>query len=77
MKWAAYLLLLHELRVGTVVNHILSKDRGGQDCVDFLGIDVFKLAVQDEIIARGSNIYRCLLAEENEGKDIAILKRPD
>jgi hypothetical protein len=76
MRWTAYLLLLHELRVGTVINDILSEDRGGQDSVDFLGVDVFQLAVQDEIVARGSDVYGCFLAEENEGKDIAILMSP-
>lgn len=73
IRWARYLLLLHELRVGTVVNHIFSKDRGCEDCVDFLGVDVLQLAVQYEFVARRSDVDGCFLAEENEGKDIAIL----
>src|SRR5690606_8972227 len=52
---AKYLLLLHELRVGAVVDHIPSEDRGGQASVDFFGVDVLELAVEDEVVSRRSH----------------------
>lgn len=49
----AYLLLLHELRVGAVVYDILSEHRRRKWRVDFLSADVLELAIEDEVIALG------------------------
>jgi hypothetical protein len=67
--------LLHELRVGAVVDDILAEDRRRQDGVDFLGANVADLAVQDEVVALGSDIDGRLLAEKDEGEAVAVLSR--
>lgn len=41
----AYLLLLHELGIGAVIDDISTENRSGQDGVDFFGIDILKLAI--------------------------------
>lgn len=69
-----YLLLLHELGVGTIINHVATKDRGGERRVDFLSANVAKLAIEDEFIALGAEIDRGLLAKKNEGENVAILR---
>ena len=69
-----YLLLLHELGVGAIVNHVATKNRGGEWRVDFLGANVTKLAIKDKVIALGAEIDRGLLAEKNKGENVAILR---
>lgn len=71
--YLTYPLLLHEFGIGTVVDHILSEYRPGQFVVDLLRIDVLLLAVQDELVALRTNVDGGLLAEENEGENIAVL----
>jgi hypothetical protein len=68
-----YLLLLHELGVGAVVDDVATKDGSGEDGVNLLGIDVLELAVEDEVVASGTNGNGRLLAEEDESEDIAEL----
>ena len=68
-----YLLLLHELRVRAVVDDVLAKDGGGEDGVDVLCADVLGLAVQNEVVARAADIDGSLLAQEDEGEDVAVL----
>jgi hypothetical protein len=70
---AIYLLLLHELCVGTIVHDILAEDRGGENGVDFLSVDVLELAVEDEVVASRSDGDGGLLAEQDKGKGIAKL----
>lgn len=70
---STYLLLLHELGVGAVVDNIASKNGSGQNSVDILSIHILELAVEDEVIALGAESDRGLLAEENEGEDVAKL----
>jgi hypothetical protein len=70
-----HLFLLHEFRVRTVVDDILAEDGRCQDGVDFLGANVADLAVQDEVVALGSDIDGRLLAEEDERKAVAVLSR--
>lgn len=69
----AYLLLLHELGVGAVVDDILAEHRGGERVVDLLSVDVLQLAIEDEVVALGAQADGGLLAEKNEGEDIAVL----
>jgi hypothetical protein len=69
-----YLLLLHELRVGTVVDYILPKHRLCQAIVDLLGTDMAMLSVQDEVIALGANIDRSPLAEKNKCEAVTVLQ---
>ncbi len=67
--------MLHELRVGAIINDILSEHRGGKDGVNLLGVDVTKLAIQDEVVALGSDVDGRLLAKQDEGENIAVLQR--
>ena len=69
----SYLLLLHELRVGTIVHNILAKDRSRERTVDLFCIHISQLSVQDEVVALRAQTYCRLLAQENKCKDIAIL----
>lgn len=69
-----YLLLFHELGIGAVVDDILAENRGSEDAVDLFGAHVAKFAVEDEIVALGANTYGRLLAEEDEGENIAMLR---
>ena len=71
--WAHYLLLLHKLCIWHIVDDIFSEDWGRQDRVYLLGIDVFNLSIQYELIAFGSEIDSHFPAQEYECKDIAIL----
>jgi hypothetical protein len=71
---AAHLLLLHELGVWAVIDDILAKHRSGEDGVNFLGIDIADLAVQDEFVASGADASSCFPAEEDEGIAVAELK---
>ena len=70
-----YLLLLHQLGVGAVVDNISAKDRRGQDGVNLLSIDVLELAIENEIVAGRSHCDSGLLSEENKGEYIAMLDR--
>lgn len=72
-KLSSYLLLLHKFGVGAVVDHVAPKDRSGEWRVDFLGANVAKLAIQNEVIALGTQIDRGLLAEEDESENVAVL----
>ena len=68
-----YLLLLHELGVGAVVDDILAEDGGGERVVDFFSVDILQLAIEDEVVALGSQADGGLLAQEDKGEDIAVL----
>jgi hypothetical protein len=68
-----YLLLLHELRVGAIVDNSGTEDWGGKFSVDLLGVDVLEFAIEDKLVASSSKVYGRLLSEENEGEDITIL----
>lgn len=68
------LLLLHKLGVGAIVDDIGAKDGSGQGAVDFFGVDILELSVQDEVVALGTEADSRLLAEQNEGEDIAVLR---
>lgn len=69
----AHLLLLHELGVGAVVDNILTKDRSGKNSVNFLGADVFELAVENEVVSGRAYSDSGLAAEEDKGEDITVL----
>lgn len=69
----AHLLLLHQLRVGAVVDDILAEDGSGERAVDLLGVDILDLSVEDEVVALGVEADSHLAAKENESEDIAVL----
>jgi len=69
-----YLLLLHQLGVGAVVDDISAEHGGRQDSVDLFGVDVLQLAVEDEVVSGGAHGNGRFLAEENKGKDITVLQ---
>lgn len=68
-----YLLLLHKLGVRAVIDDVLAKDGSSQDGVDLLGVDVADLAVEDKIVAGGADADGGLAAEQDKGKNIAVL----
>lgn len=69
-----YLLLFHELGVGAVVDDVATEDGGSQDSIDFFGIDILELAVQDKLVARGTNSDSGLFTKEDKGENIAKLQ---
>jgi hypothetical protein len=72
---AAHLLLLHELRVWAIVDHIATENRCREIAVDLLGVHILELAIENELVACCAEIYGRLLPKENEGEDVAILLR--
>ena len=69
-----HLLLLHELRVRTVIYHIFPKHWSGERAVDFLRVQVFVLSVEYEVISLHAQAYSRLLSEEYEREDVTILQ---
>ena len=68
-----YLLLLHELRIGTIIYNILAKYRRGQRSIDFFRIYIFQLPIQYEIVAFRAQADCGLLPEQDECEDVAVL----
>ena len=68
-----HLLLLHKLRVRTVIYHIFPEHWGGERAVDFLRVQVLVLSVEYEVVALHPQAYSRLLPEEYKCKDVAIL----
>lgn len=66
-----HLFLLHEFGVGAVIDDVLAKHRRCQDRVDVLGGDILDLSVEDELVALCSNVDGSLLAEQDEGENVA------
>jgi hypothetical protein len=54
---ATDLLLLHKLRIRTIINNITSKDGSCQESIDFFRIGVLKLGIENEVISFRSQIY--------------------
>lgn len=67
-----YLLLLHELRIRTIIDHILAKNGRSERTVDLLRIHIAQLSIQNEVVALGPQAYRRLLTQEDKGEDIAV-----
>jgi hypothetical protein len=51
---SSYLLLLHELRVGAIVDNMATENGGSERGVDLLGIDIAQLAIEDELVSLGA-----------------------
>lgn len=71
---SAHLLLFHQLGVGTIIHNPSTENRCREGTVYFLGIGILQLAIEDKFIAFGAQEHRCFFAQENEGKDIAVLR---
>lgn len=69
----SYLLLLHQFRIGTVVDDTPAEDGGGERGVNLLSANILQLAIQDEIIALRTEKDSRLLAEQNKSEDITVL----
>jgi hypothetical protein len=65
--------LLHELRVGAIIDHIFAKDGSCKDGIDLFSANVANLAVEDEFVALGSDINGRLLAEEDKCEAFSVL----
>ena len=57
-----YLLLFHEFRVGAVVDNVGSEDRRCKLAVDFFGVDILQLSIEDELVAFNAEVDGCFLA---------------
>jgi hypothetical protein len=68
-----HLLLLHEFRIGTIIDDVTPKYRGCQGRIDFLGTHIFELSVQDKVIALSTEINGSLLSQKDERENISIL----
>lgn len=73
MSFLPDLLLLHKLGIGTIVDYVATKNRGCEGGVDFFGIDITKLAIEDELVALGAQVNCGLLAQENESEYVTVL----
>lgn len=71
----AYLLLLHELRVGNIISNTGTKHGRSQDSVDIFSIDVPKLGVQNKSVAFWAKIDGHPFAKQNKGEDVSVLQR--
>jgi hypothetical protein len=67
--------LLHELRVGTIVDDIATENGGRQWAVDFFGVSILDTTVEDEVVAVDTKTGDYFPAKEDKGEDIAMLKR--
>jgi hypothetical protein len=65
--------LLHELRIGTIVYDITTKDRRCQWTVDFFGVGVLNSTVENKVIAVNTKTGNDFSTEEDKGEDIAVL----
>lgn len=68
-----YLLLLHQFGIGTVVHDVLAKNRRGKRRIHLLRIHILQFAIQDELIAFGSQAYRGFLAQQDKSKHVSVL----
>lgn len=71
--FSPYLLLLHELGVGAVIDNIAAKDRGRQWRINLFGANVAQLAIHDELITLCAQVDGSLLAEKNESENVTVL----
>lgn len=67
-------LLLHELRVGTIVDDIATENGDRQWTVDFFGVGILDTTVEDEVVAVDAETSDYFPAEEDKGEDIAMLE---
>lgn len=68
-----HLLLLHQFGIRTVIYNAGTKDRGSEGAVDFLGIGIFQLSVEDEFVALSAKKDGSLSTQKHECEDVAIL----
>ena len=57
-----YLLLLHKFGVRTVIDNVRSEDGRCKLAVDFFGVDILQLSIEDKLIAFNTEVYSCFLA---------------
>ncbi len=67
------LLLLHQLRIRTIIHHALAEDRSCERAVDLLRIDISQLSIEYELVALRPKTHCGLSPEQSKGEDIAIL----
>lgn len=68
-----YLLLFHQLPVRTIVNDVGAKHWRGKGTINLLRIDIFQLAIENELIPFGAQIYCRLSSKQDESEDITVL----
>jgi hypothetical protein len=65
--------LFHQLRVRAVIYNVTAKYGSRENRVNVLSICILVLRVEYEVVPLGAEVYGRLLAEEDEGKDVAVL----
>lgn len=50
----AYLFLLHEFRIGTIIHDITAKDRCRERRIYFFSTDISNFAIENEIVTLGT-----------------------
>ena len=71
---ATYLFLLHKLRIWHIIDDAPANDWGGQNGVYLLGIHVFELSVQDELVAFRPKVDGDFPTKKDEGENITMLR---
>ena len=67
-----HLLLLHQLAVRAIIDHILPKDRCSQGRIHLLRIDIFQLPIQNKFISLRPQAHGRLLPQQNEREHISV-----
>ena len=68
-----YPLLVHQSLVWTIVNHTLAKYGSCQPAIDFLGVEIGVLSIQDEVVAFLTEEDCRRFSKKNEGETITVL----
>lgn len=66
-------LLLHELRVGAVIDDVGAEDGRGQGAVNLLGVEVLMFSVKNEFVAIEAKVASDFPAQECKGEYVAVL----
>lgn len=66
-------LLLDELGIGTIVDHIRPEHWSGQGAVHLLRVHVFQLAIENELVALHAQVDGGVASQKHKGEDVAVL----
>jgi hypothetical protein len=66
-------LLVHELRIWTIVNHLLAKHRRGEFSIHILSVEIGMFSIEDKIIPLWAKKHSRGFAKENKRKAIPVL----
>ena len=70
---STYFLLLHQLRIGAIIDHATSENWSGENIIDLFRIDVLQFAIKNEIVTLLTEVNCSLSTKKYERKHIPIL----